>query len=126
MSSFFRMLMVSLLVTSNLKADNFKEKVSKKQANNTVFETPVKMKTKDGKIIATGDFGHASPALFDINNDGKLDLIVGFYGKEKYRDNLHKKGKFKVYINKGTSKKPLYDTPYLLKGEEGLACTPVG
>jgi hypothetical protein len=56
------------------------------------------------KIMAAGkpievDTGHASPCVFDINHDGKKDLLVGQFGG----------GKLRVYLNKGTDAEPKFD-----------------
>jgi hypothetical protein len=56
------------------------------------------------KLMAAGkpievDTGHASPCVFDINGDGKKDLLVGQFGG----------GKLRVYLNGGTDAEPKFD-----------------
>ena len=58
---------------------------------------PVKIMAA-GKPIAV-EIGFASPFVFDINKDGKKDLLVGQFGG----------GKLRVYLNKGTDAEPKFD-----------------
>jgi hypothetical protein len=53
------------------------------------------LKDADGKLIQVGQF--ASPQLFDLNSDNKLDLIAG-----------EKTGKLSYFENVGTSKLPIF------------------
>lgn len=53
------------------------------------------LKDADGKLIQVGQF--ASPQLFDLNSDNKLDLIVG-----------EKTGKLSYFENVGTSEFPIF------------------
>ncbi len=73
---------------------------------------PVKI-TAGGKPIAV-DIGHASPFVYDINHDGKKDLLVGQFGG----------GKLRVYINKGTDAEPKFDDFTFLKAEGTEAAVP--
>lgn len=62
------------------------------------------------------EVGHAAPTLFDINGDGKLDLIVGQFGD----------GRVRQYLNEGTNEKPVYkDFSYILAGGK-YATVPYG
>ena len=47
---------------------------------------PQFMKSGDN-IIYVEKFGHAAPAIYDWDNDGKLDLLIGDYGG-RYKTNL--------------------------------------
>jgi len=42
-----------------------------------LFEAPVALKTKDSLLNADGEMLHASPAMFDIDRDGKDELVIG-------------------------------------------------
>ncbi len=64
------------------------------------FEPPVKLMAGDAVIDV--EIGHADPFVFDLNKDGKLDLLVGQFGG----------GKLLFFANTGTN-----DAPALAKGE---------
>ena len=57
------------------------------------FEKPILLKSGD-KPIKTEAPGYASPALHDMNGDGKKDLLVGQFGG----------GKIMVYPGEGDGK----------------------
>ena len=57
---------------------------------------PVRLEA-DGVPIDT-DVGHAAPYLYDMNGDGKRDLLVGQFGD----------GKLRIYTNVGTDTEPRY------------------
>ena len=60
------------------------------------LEDPVRLNAAGAPIDT--EHGHAAPCLADIDKDGKTDLLVGqFEG-----------GKLRVYLNKGTTKAPVY------------------
>jgi hypothetical protein len=67
------------------------------QAPVPALADPVKI-TAAGQPIAV-DIGHASPCAFDINHDGKKDLLVGQFDG----------GKLRVYLNKGADAEPKFD-----------------
>lgn len=46
-------------------------------------------------------FGHAAPALYDWDKDGKLDMLVGEFGSGS-------KANILVFKNLGSNKKPKY------------------
>lgn len=56
--------------------------------------------------IRTGKHGLCYPALYDWNNDGKLDLILGEFSTGEKENNL------KVYLNEGSKKKPKFTGEY--------------
>jgi len=57
------------------------------------FADPVRLKA-GGEFVRVEAPGYAAPCLFDLDRDGKLDLIVGQFNK----------GKLKVYNGKGDMK----------------------
>lgn len=84
-----------------------------KVADHRFFEPGIRLMA-DGKIIKTKWFGHAAPALFDIDRDGDLDLLVG-----QYQD-----GDVSVYKNIGTDKNPKYQSGGMLMAGEKVASVP--
>ena len=68
-----------------------------------------------GKFVDT-DIGHAAPYLYDIDGDGKRDLLVGQFGE----------GKLRIYKNKGTDSKPEYGEHEWLEAEGQVVTTPAG
>lgn len=52
----------------------------------------------DGKVPINVDRGHAAPAVFDFDNDGKKDLLVGQFGE----------GKLRFYRNLGSNRRPRF------------------
>jgi hypothetical protein len=57
------------------------------------FEAPVRLQA-GGEFIRTESPGYAAPAWFDVDRDGKKDLVVGQFAG----------GKMKVYRNLGKGK----------------------
>ena len=61
-----------------------------------VFQPPMRLLAGD-QLVDTA-IGHAAPYLADLDQDGKLDLLVGqFEG-----------GMLRIYKNTGTNEKPAY------------------
>ena len=79
-----------------------------------------------GKPIEVGGRGYSAPSLYDVDDDGLLDLVVGMYGKEQWSDGIHKQGRFLIYRNAGNKKEPRYESPRFLKAGEQIAAVPVG
>lgn len=50
----------------------------------------------DGAKPIDVEMGHAAPAVFDFNRDGKKDLLVGQFGG----------GKMRIYLNRGSNAAP--------------------
>ena len=75
---------------------------------------PVRLEA-DGKPIDT-EIGHATPALYDIDGDGKRDLLVGQFGG----------GKMKIFKNLGTNKEPKYGPEQFLEADGKIVTTPTG
>lgn len=62
-----------------------------------VLAPPVKI-TAAGRPIET-EIGHPDPWVFDVNNDGKKDLLLGQFGG----------GRLRIYLNSGTNSAPRFD-----------------
>ena len=75
---------------------------------------PVRLEA-DGKPIDT-EIGHATPALYDIDGDGKRDLLVGQFGG----------GKMKIFKNVGTNKEPKFAAEQFLTADGKVVTTPTG
>ena len=65
-------------------------------AEDSVFEKPVRLKA--GGAFVDTDVGHAAPYLYDFDDDGDLDLLVGQFGE----------GKLRIFENEGSSSEPAY------------------
>ncbi|MGC1275864.1 MAG: FG-GAP-like repeat-containing protein [Planctomycetaceae bacterium] len=63
------------------------------------LQPPVRLEA-DGQPIDHGEAnGHAGPCIFDVDGDGKRDLVVGDFG-----------GEFTLYKNVGTNERPRYES----------------
>jgi hypothetical protein len=74
---------------------------------------PILLKGEKGYIKNNDDnrYGFSYPVVYDWNQDGKKDLIVGMYSA---------KAKIKIYLNKGTNAKPQFSGEYFYgKGMDG-------
>ena len=78
------------------------------------------------KPIDVGGNGYSAPTLYDVDDDGLLDLVVGMWSEERCPDGTHKQGRFLVYRNGGNKKSPQYESPYFLQAGEKIASVPVG
>lgn len=80
-----------------------------------ILSEPVLLRSVDGDVIYVKKLGHAAPALFDWNNDGLNDLIIGEFA---YRNDA----KCMVYENKGTNINPNYSNkPYYALDSKEIA-----
>ena len=71
------------------------------------------VKTGD-KLITAHKFGHAAPAIYDWDRDGKLDLLVGEFGSGLKSNVL-------VFKNKGKNNRPVYNSEsYYAKDNIGV------
>jgi len=69
-----------------------------------------------GKVIESGDVGHAAPFVGDFDGDGKPDLLVGQFDG----------GKLTVYRNEGTAREPKLASGQLFKAGADLGVVPAG
>src|SRR5688572_10729046 len=75
---------------------------------------PFRLKAAGGYVDC--DIGHAAPYLYDLDGDGKRDLLVGQFGE----------GKLRIYKNQGTDAKPDYAEHAWLEVESQVVTTPAG
>jgi len=78
------------------------------------FEKPVRIEA-GGKLIDV-EIGHAAPWVYDFDDDGKRDLLVGQFGS----------GKLRIYRNEGTDKAPKYGEPQWFVAGGAVATVPAG
>ncbi|SVD29228.1 uncharacterized protein METZ01_LOCUS382082, partial [marine metagenome] len=66
---------------------------------------------KSGSEIIDVNTGHAAPYLFDFDDDGVRDLLVGEFGKGRldFEGQLYVRGRLRIYRNVGNEAKPKYD-----------------
>lgn len=75
---------------------------------------PVRLEA-GGKPIDT-EVGHATPALYDWDGDGKRDLLVGQFGG----------GKLKIFRNLGTNQDPKFGPEEFFTVGDTVVTTPTG
>ena len=75
---------------------------------------PVRLEA-GGKPIDT-EVGHATPALYDWDGDGKRDLLVGQFGG----------GKMKIFRNVGSNQSPRFAAEEFLTADGKIVTTPTG
>lgn len=79
------------------------------------FETPRRL-LADGAIIDSGpSWGHSGPCVFDVDGDGRRDLLVGDFS-----------GLFRLFRNEGTDHAPRYLAPVDLRAGDSEAKVPMG
>jgi len=66
------------------------------------LDPPVKI-TAGGEPIAV-EIGHAAPFVWDLDRDGRKDLLVGQFGRGATS------GRCRVYLNRGTDAEPRFDS----------------
>ena len=65
----------------------------KDEAKNSVFQKPVRLKAADSFIDSGPRWAHSGPCLYDVDGDGRRDLLVGDFS-----------GEFRLYRNVGTDR----------------------
>jgi hypothetical protein len=70
------------------------------------FETPVRLKAGADFVDTGKDIAHAGPQWFDLDADGKPDLVVGTF-----------KGHFQIYKNVGTKDTPAFESKGYLQAD---------
>jgi len=72
-----------------------------------------------GGVPIEADIGHAAPFVWDVNKDGRKDLLVGQFGTGETS------GRCRVYLNVGTDAAPVFeDYTFLQAGGEDAAIFP--
>ena len=82
--------------------------------DSTRFEPAVRLEAA-GKLIDV-DVGHAAPYVYDWDEDGTRDLLVGQFGS----------GKLRIYLNEGTEDAPVYGEPQWFTAGGSIATVPAG
>lgn len=104
----------------------FKKLVSRNIPGAPELGTPILLENSKGALFTKG-LGWASPAIFDVNNDGLDDLVLGEFGSGY--ENKDAVGNFlRVYENTGTKTAPAYNKPpYYLRYDKksNLYATPI-
>jgi hypothetical protein len=62
------------------------------------------------------EIGHAAPFVGDIDGDGVKDLLVGQFGE----------GKLRIYVNKGTSAAPRFESFAWFRNDKADGRVPSG
>ena len=79
----------------------------------TKFEKPEKLKAGDDFIDTGADIGFAGPSVFDLDGDGRQDLLVGNF-----------RGRVQVYRNVGTDAERRFEAKGKLEAEGKLVEIP--
>ena len=64
----------------------------------STFEPPVRLKAGDAFIDTGAEVAYSGPQVFDLDGDGKKDLLVGTY-----------RGHFQVFRNVGTDEARVFE-----------------
>jgi hypothetical protein len=70
----------------------------------------------DGTKPISAELGHAAPLLYDIDGDGKRELLVGQFGG----------GKLRIYKNMGTETNPRFNGYTFFEAGGKVASVPYG
>lgn len=87
---------------------------------------PILLENSNGALFTKG-LGWASPAIFDVNNDGLDDLVLGEFGSG-FEHHAAVGNFLRVYENTGTKNEPVYNKPsYYLRYDKksNLYATPI-
>lgn len=112
--------------TEDSQLSAFKRLVSRDIPGAPQLGTPILIENKK-EAIATKGLGWASPAVFDVNNDGLDDLVLGEFGSG-FEHNAAVGNFLRVYENTGTKTAPAYNKqPYYLRYDKNsnLYATPI-
>jgi hypothetical protein len=83
-------------------------------ADNSVFQKPVRLKAADSFIDSGPQWAHSGPCLHDVDGDGRRDLLVGDFS-----------GQFLLYRNVGTDREPRFAAGGLLTAGGTVAKVPI-
>lgn len=75
-----------------------------------ILDTGVALPSRSGVWLKRDRAGYAAPEMYDVNQDGRLDLVVGTFG-----------GGFRIYQNKGSNTEPLFEEYEFLQTDDGMA-----
>src|SRR3954463_8942883 len=77
---------------------------TKGEAQNSVFQNPVRLKAAGAVIDSGPHWAHSGPCLHDVDGDGRRDLLVGDFS-----------GLFRLYRNVGTDREPTFTAGEVLR-----------
>ena len=80
----------------------------------------------NGGLLYTEELGHAAPCVYDIDMDGKNDLLVGYFGRPDKKDKSVQGGKLLIFKNVGTNQEPEYQNGDYFKINGKLGTVPSG
>lgn len=83
-------------------------------ANNSVFQKPVRLKAAGSFIDSGPQWAHSGPCFHDVDGDGRRDLLVGDFS-----------GEFRLYRNVGTDREPKFAEGELLMAGGAVAKVPI-
>ena len=76
----------------------------KGDANNSVFQEPVRLEAAGAVIDSGPHWAHSGPCFHDVDGDGRRDLLVGDFS-----------GLFRLHRNVGTDREPTFAAGEVLK-----------
>src|SRR5262245_51666718 len=90
------------------------ESSPKDDAQKGIFQKPIRLEAA-GTVIDSGpQWAHSGPCLYDVDCDGRRDLLVGDFS-----------GQFCLYRNVGTDKEPKFAAAGWLKAGSEVAKVPI-
>lgn len=75
------------------------------------LQMPQLIMAETGPVVAEGH-GYAAPAWFDIDNNGKKDLLLGEFGSGIEHKGMPNGNFIRVYENEGTNEQPRFTDEY--------------
>jgi hypothetical protein len=86
----------------------------KNNAQDAIFQKPVRLEAAGAAIDSGPQWAHSGPCFFDVNGDGRRDLLVGDFS-----------GQFRLYRNVGSDKEPKFAVGDWLTAGNEVAKVPI-